>query len=376
MKKVAYADEFGNNSFKFDTQGTHFIIATVIVKPDNIKILEEAIDDIRKKHKFQTGELKSNKVGPDTNRRIRILNDIVKLDFSIYAVVVDKRELEGKGFRYKKSFYKYLNNLLYKELFRTFPELELYVDEHGGNDYMLEFKKYVTKNHVKHLFSGIEFDIQDSKSSNLIQLADFIAGTLGHIYDEIKKSKESNTFLNILQPKISSARMFPQKYDFKNYDFSDIDDNFDPTIAEVSLRRINDFLDTAKGTEQKDTDQINFLKLLLIYQEAVYRPRYINTHEIFNHLNQTRDTNIKEEYFRTKVIGNLRDIGILIASSRKGYKIPTSKTDLESFIRHGNKIVMPMLSRIQNARETIKLATGNDLDLLDSFPELKNIIDG
>lgn len=376
MKYTAYADEFGNNSFKFDTQGTHFIIATVIVKPDTIKILEEAVDDIRKKHKFQTGELKSNKVGPDTSRRIRILNDIVKLDFSIYAVVVDKRELEGKGFHYKKSFYKYLNNLLYKELFRTFPELELCVDEHGSNDYMLEFKKYVTKNHVKHLFSGIEFDIQDSKSSNLIQLADFIAGTLGHVYDATKKSNESNTFLKILQPKISSVRMFPQKYNFKNYDFSDIDDNFDPTIAEVSLRRINDFLDTAKGTEQKDTDQINFLKLLLIYQEAVYKPRYITTHEIFNHLNQTRDSNIKEEYFRTKVIGNLRDMGILIASSRKGYKIPTSKTDLESFIKHGNKIVMPMLSRIKNARETIKLATRNELDLLDSFPELKNIIDG
>ena len=106
MKYTAYADEFGNNSFKFDTQGTHFIIATVIVKPDNIISLELAVDEIRRIHKFQTGELKSNKVGPDTKRRIRILNDIVKLDFSIYAVVVDKRELEGKGFHYKKSFYK------------------------------------------------------------------------------------------------------------------------------------------------------------------------------------------------------------------------------------------------------------------------------
>jgi len=375
MKKVAYADEFGTNSFKFDTQSTHFIIATVIVKPENITILEERVNDIRKKHKFQTGELKSNKVGSDFKRRIKILNDIVKLDFSIYAVVVDKRDLEVKGFHYKKSFYKYLNNLLYKELFRTFPELELYVDEHGSNDYMLEFKKYVTKNHEKHLFSGIEFDIKDSKSSNLIQLADFVAGTLGHIYDTHKKSDNSSGFLNILQPKISSIRMFPQKYNFENYDFSGIDDNFDPVIAELSLRRINDFLNTAKGTEQKDIDQINFLKLLLIYQEAYHKPRYIKTNEIFNHLNQMRDTSIKEEYFRAKVIGNLRDMGILISSSNKGYKIPTSKKDLESFIRHGNKIVIPMLSRIKNARNAIKLATSNDLDLLDSFPELKKILD-
>ncbi|PHS39842.1 MAG: hypothetical protein COB07_05435 [Sulfurovum sp.] len=72
MKLTAYADEFGNNSFKFDTQGTHFIIATVIVKLDMIKTLESEIDNIREKHKFQTGELKSNKVGQNTSRRIRI----------------------------------------------------------------------------------------------------------------------------------------------------------------------------------------------------------------------------------------------------------------------------------------------------------------
>jgi hypothetical protein len=29
----------------------------------------------------------------------------------------------------KKSFYKYLNNLVYKN-YRTFPKLELHVDEH------------------------------------------------------------------------------------------------------------------------------------------------------------------------------------------------------------------------------------------------------
>ena len=29
---TAFADEFGNNSFDFDSQGTHFIIATVICK--------------------------------------------------------------------------------------------------------------------------------------------------------------------------------------------------------------------------------------------------------------------------------------------------------------------------------------------------------
>lgn len=88
--------------------------------------------------------------------------------------VVDKRQLTTEGFKHKKSFYKFVNNLLYKELFRTFPELQLSVDEHGTNKFMLEFKKYVEKNHQRTLFSGIEFKHANSKQSIIIQLADLL----------------------------------------------------------------------------------------------------------------------------------------------------------------------------------------------------------
>lgn len=375
MKRIAFADEYGNNSFNFETQGTHFIIATIICNAKNIPELEKQVDIIRKIHKFQTGELKSSKVGKNHSRRKRILEDISKLDISIYAVIVDKRKLNGKGFHYKKSFYKYLNNLLYKELFRTFPQLELYVDEYGGNDYMLEFKRYVAKHHQRTLFSGSEFEILNSKESNLIQVADFIAGTLGYIYDESKKSDESDNFLSLIKPKISNLNFFPKEYSFEDISSSNTDESFDPLIAELSILRITDFLDKAKGKDQQTIDQINLLKLLLLYQRVFYKSKFISTKEIFNHLNQLRPTKLHEEYFRAKVVGNLRDKGILIASSRNGYKIPINRRDLEAFIKHGNKIILPMINRIQEVRNAIKLATNNKLDLLDNFEELKQMID-
>jgi disulfide oxidoreductase YuzD len=220
---TAFADEFGNNSFDFQTQGSHFIIATVITKTENLEKLREEIKDIRKKHNFQTGEIKSSGVGQNHSRRKRIIEDIAKLDISVYAVVVDKRKLSGEGFNYKKSFYKFLNNLLYKELFRTFPNLDLNVDEHGGNDFM----------------------------------------------------------------------------------------------------RVLNFLESEVGNDQQRIDQINFLKLLLWLHRANPKNRYITTKEIAGHLNQSLPEKIQEEYFRTKVVGNLRDKGVLIASGRQGYKIPT-----------------------------------------------------
>jgi len=375
MKRVAFVDEYGNSSFKFETQGTHFIVATIICNSENIADIENQVNTIRKVHNFQTGELKSSKVAKNHYRRKKILEDISKLDISIYAVIVDKRKLNGKGFHYKKSFYKFLNNLLYKELFRTFPKLELYVDEYGGNDYMLEFKRYVAKHHQRTLFSGSEFEILNSKESNIIQIADFIAGTLGYIYDETKKSDESESFLNIIKPKISNLNFFPKEYSFQDLAESNTDESFDPLIAEMCILRATDFIENAKGKDQQEIDQINFLKLLLLYQRVYYKSRYISTREIFNHLNQLRSTKLHEEYFRSKVVGNLRDKGILIASSRNGYKIPINKNDLEAFIKHGNKIILPMINRIKEARNAIKLATDNKLDLLDNFTELKQIID-
>jgi ATP-dependent RNA circularization protein (DNA/RNA ligase family) len=77
------------------------------------------------------------------------------------------------------------------------------------------------------------------------------------------------------------------------------------------------------------------------------------------------------------VVGNLRDKGILISSSRSDYKIPTSAKDLDSFINLGKRIILPMLNRIKEARNAIKLATNNELDLLSKaeFKQLKDLLD-
>ncbi len=185
-KVVAFADEFGNNSFNLEEQGSHFIIASVIINQDELPQVFGELEVIRKKY-FQTGEIKSSKVKHNHKRRLLILRDLQKIKFSIYAVIIDKRQLFGEGFKYKQSFYKYLNGVLYKELFRTFPQLEFKVDEHGGNDFMRGFKKYVEKNHIRDLFTGSEFYVQKSHNDLGVQLADFVAGTLGYIFDETKK---------------------------------------------------------------------------------------------------------------------------------------------------------------------------------------------
>lgn len=377
MKRViAFADEFGNNSFDFDTQGSHFIIASVIMNVDESEKIQNQLEQIRKRY-FQTGEIKSQKVKHNHKRRLLILNDLKAINFTIYAVVIDKRKLFGEGFRYKKSFYKYLNGILYKELYRTFPQLELKVDEHGGNDFMRNFKKYVEKNHIRNLFSGSEFSIQKSHNDLGVQLADFIAGTLGYIYDDLKKNDRSSEFYDLLKDKLISLNHFPKDYDTKKLDESEYFTEYDQTISSLSLTRVFDYLDKTIGSNKDDRDRIKFLKLLLLFHQSNHHQKYTTSNEFRRHLNVNRENELSKEQFGSKIIGPLRDSGILIASSRDGYKIPTSARDMKKFINHGKSIVLPILRRIEECRNAILLGTTNEYDILDEseFKKIKELVD-
>ena len=371
MQTIAFADEFGTNSFAFDTQGSHFIVCSIILDKKELPTIESEVEAIRKRY-FQTGEIKSSGVGPKHQRRMLVLEKLCQLNFQIYAVVVNKRQLVSEGFKYKNSFYKFVNGLVYKELYKTFPNLTLIVDEFGANDFMLGFKKYVLKEHVRDLFQGSEFLQENSHDNIMIQVADFFAGTLGYCFDELKKGQHSEEFLKIIEPRLSSVNHFPQSYESLKGELNNADSAFDNRIAAIGLRTALDFIETKKVVEQADADQINFVKLLLLYSRTYNKKGFVSTKELLNHLEYGRKSPITEQYFRTKIVGKVRDYGVLVASNssgeRKGYMLPVSADDLYKFINHSNSVVVPMIKRIKRARDIIKLATHNELDLL-SKPE-------
>lgn len=199
------------------------------------------------------------------------------------------------------------------------------------------------------------------------------------IFDESKKSEHSDEFRSILTPIISDLAQFPRLLTFDEFESSklSIDSSFDKRIAETSISRINDYLDRESDTEQKKIDRRRFLQLLLWHLRVSPINEYMTTTEILSHLNQGRDKPMGDVSFRNSVVGPLRDKGILIASGNDGYKIPTSVKDLDSFVRHENGIIIPMLHRIDIARKAIKLATMNEFDLLgkDAYKKLRGLLD-
>lgn len=279
---------------------------------------------------------------------------------------------------HKESFYKYVNNLVHKELRYAFQKLVVCADEIGGNDYMRSFSNYVKEHEdIPDLFSQREFYFENSKKKVLIQLADFISGTLSFAYEKEKKEGAPN-YLKILDKKIIRIEHFPKRISNYVIEKGAISDEYNIEISNICLRHIQGFLSKyEKTTDEERIYQIIVLKYLCFRFLSNDTRKYIPTKELINNLKYRTGKAISMQYFRTRIIAKLRDEGVIIASSPKGYKKPSREEELYDFINHGTTIIMPMLARLKKCRDNIKLGTNGKLDLFDNseYKTLKQFFD-
>lgn len=382
MERVyAFIDESGAFGWELDNinVSTHFIITAIIVKESAVDHLRTEAELLRKKH-FQTGEIKSSNIGKNQNRRKRILADFLSLPFNIFSIVFDKRKLHSMyGLNYKTSFYKFLNNIVHKELRRAFKKITIVADEIGGSDYMQSFSKYVQqKQDIPTFFCEADFQFENSKSDVLIQVADLISGTLGYMYDEHKKSDKVPNYLKMLNKKIIRIQFYPKTFGTYCLTDSALSEEYDKDIAELCLKQAVIFINKYQNEDdERRKVQIIVLEYLLFRFMNNDLRKYIPTKEIMHQLDYMGIEKIPVQSFRTKIIGNLRDNDVIISSSSKGYKIPSKLTELFDFINHGTSIIIPMLERLKKCRDLVKLGTANELDLFDhtEYSSLKKYFD-
>lgn len=199
----AFIDESGNHDLASDKLGasSYFIVLAVLVKIEDVNMLEAQIERIRSKY-FGLGEIKSSRLKDD--RRLKIFDELKDVDFKYYAVAINKSEVDkDSGLGYKKSFIKFTNALLYRNLFQNFSELSIFADAHGGSEFIESFKKYIRKNHQPDLFSESCIEISDSKDQILIQLADFLVGSTAKLYEKKVSEGYKNAYLDFLKAKKS-----------------------------------------------------------------------------------------------------------------------------------------------------------------------------
>ena len=205
---IAFIDDCGNPEIDFSTEHVQqaFILTAVVVKLCDLDAVRKKADEIREAF-FQTGEMKSDRIS-DPAKRLQLLKRFQGLQVRFLALVVDKARIGSKsGLQFKPSFVKHFTNKLTFNLHKAYPLLALVADEFGRQEFMNGVRDYMLRRFpidlwFESVFGPIpKFGFQDSKAEVLLQVADFISGTLLRCYDPKKKDAESGQYLSVIEKK-------------------------------------------------------------------------------------------------------------------------------------------------------------------------------
>lgn len=365
--RTAFIDECGSFGFDFSKEGTskYYVLCAVIVENNYLASLHDQVNAVKTQNGFSNAEMKSSAIGSKNDRRSRIINQLLPIDFRVVLLIADKKAFTENSplTEYKKSFIKYLHQRLYNILYHVYPKLKIIEDETGSSEFQESFKKYISENRPAYnIFNEYDFDYTDSKDELLVQLSDIIGGSIAH---SLIDSTAPN-YLEMLKGKILATEHFPNKGAPYWGKASPDDYKYNSDIYTLSVKCASDYVDKNRNDESDEKRaQIAFLRYLLFQVQNVNPTRYISSNQLLSVIREYTNQHISRDFLYRRVIAPLRDNGVIIASCSHGYKIPISIDDITTYLNSTHTIVSPMLYRMGICRNLIKQQTANKLDVLD-----------
>jgi hypothetical protein len=367
--QIAFIDESGDPSLKVQKQGVTklFAVVAILVDADAADDFKEEVNSLRQKH-FGPGEMKSSGVGGNFDRRHRIIDDILDLGFHFYTLIVDKERIfKDSGLQYKRTFIKHLNGKLHRALFHAYPDIKIVADEHGSREFMDGFKGYIMKRHRPDLFYRASFEFVDSKDDVLVQLADILAGTM-RICAREDAGDEERELIKSLDDHLIGLDQWPIRF-YSRHLVQEANQEEDRLVQQQSIRRAQAYVDEHASNVSPGSDRdlcVQCLRYLLFRARFDDVNEYAYSQEIRSHIEKRTRVGLSVQQFQSRVVSKLRDAGVLIASSGKGYKLPESMQDIRTFLSYQSGMIEPMLRRIEGYREQLLLASKNEVDILDA----------
>lgn len=199
-EQLIFIDDSGDPGFKEGVSSSNFILAAALfIDSDTAKSVNDAITEYRHSLGWRDDyEFKFTKIKKDIIAKL--LQKVVQYDFQIYAVYVDKSDYPNL-FRFFVDSEK-LYNWATKELLSTMPLNAARVKMDGKYDknYKYHIKSYLRRELNKDKRRLANFEVQDSKKDNLIQLADLIAGSINR---SLRADRTDATrYIDIIKTKI------------------------------------------------------------------------------------------------------------------------------------------------------------------------------
>jgi len=206
---LVFVDESGDAGFKF-TEGssTYFVVTLVICGDDEeAEKLRLRIDtlriELRLPYNYEFHFVKNN-----VHIRRAFLNAIKGYNYQYFSLVADKRKFSGTEYQSGSSFYREICGVAFGAVQPLLLEANVKFDNSGGKALKKDLASYI-KRRVNEQGEGEcikKIGTQDSKSSNLIQLADMVSGA---IYRSFQSEANAEDYRNIIKHREHSVLQWP-----------------------------------------------------------------------------------------------------------------------------------------------------------------------
>jgi hypothetical protein len=250
------------------------------------------------------------------------------------------------------------------------------VDEHGGPEFQASLREYVAARYSDDLFGDSAFQTKSSDSDVLIQVADFFAGTVAHIYEGKASDDVVEVYKNILRNQTLGLLEWPPKYQSLIPPPMSESAYADYRVHQQALKQADQFLANIGDHPNEDERlQLCILDFLRFRSEFV-SDEYVSTDDIAKHLANKGFQGLGDQKIRSSGIAKLRDSEVIIASATKGYKIPRSRADINDFLELASSQILPLLDRVKKARDVYRLSSVGEYDILaeDQFAQIRKLL--
>lgn len=361
----AYVDESGDANF---TKGAteKLVFSAILVKRSSVPEIEERLNQI--KEELNLPEYKSSRI--KEKRRITILERVCKLDFKVVYLVINKNLINAHWRKYTGNFYKFTQKLLNSLLYENYKNVSVRVDKYGTPNYQKSLQAYIKKEIEQTELFGNDFSVGSAKSDVFIQLADFLGGTKRKLIDGTINNKPAVE--NYLSRVSLITKTFPVGYPHYTIDneLSLISDE----IGRHSLEAVKEFIRSSKKNSQFEIEYkiADYLFSQIRYND---KTKYTYGAELLDWLQQF-DKSIQDDDMK-KAISRLRDNGVVICGTSKGYKIPLNRSEFIDYFISTSKKYVPMMQRIKRATDILKTRSMGTIDILEEqeFQFYKTILD-
>jgi hypothetical protein len=179
---LCFIDESGDPGLKLGSGSSPYFVVALVLFNDNDEALaaDQRIGLLRQELRLHKHfEFRFNHMKREL--REAFFKAVAPYEFFYFGIVINKARLYGPGFKFRESFYKYACGPVFENAKAHLSDAIVVIDGSGTKRFRRQLGTYLRSRMQRHDVSARlirKVKMQDSRSTNLIQMADMVSGAI------------------------------------------------------------------------------------------------------------------------------------------------------------------------------------------------------